>query len=276
VGNARNTRARAESPAGAPGSDTVEEMSRRLLIVATAPDPSDELLDQLERDARDDLEVAVVAPASDVSLFQWLAGDDERAREAAERRAMEAAEVEALAARVTNVVVGDPDPVAAVEDALKRFPADELVLVTRPKDRATWLEKRAVSGELEQFGLPVTYLVDDDAVEAADNVVPFARPGVLARLFERKAAAVACAETIESILAATDERTVATVLFDDRGCPTSDPSTAVRGEVVEVERGGIVVQVFEGLGWRIDPLSAEGGLATPATRPRRRGETPWR
>jgi hypothetical protein len=63
---------------------------------------------------------------------------------------------------VVSVEVGDPDPVVAVRDALARFPADELVVVTRPKDSATWLEKPLIAGELEQFGLPVTHLVDDD------------------------------------------------------------------------------------------------------------------
>jgi hypothetical protein len=137
-------------------------MPRRVLVVTTAPDPSDELLDQLERHGGPDAEVAVVAPAADASILEWLADDDERAREEALRRAREAAEVEAVGARVVSAEAGDPDPVVAVRDALAKFPADELVVVTRPKESATWLEKPLITGELEQFGLPVTHLVDDD------------------------------------------------------------------------------------------------------------------
>jgi hypothetical protein len=137
-------------------------MSRRVLVVTTAPDPSDELLERLERDSGPDVEVAVVAPTADASILEWLTDDDERAREEAFRRAMEAAEVEAMEAKVVSVEVGDPDPVVAVRDALAKFPADELVVVTRPKESATWLEKPLITGELERFGLPVTHLVDDD------------------------------------------------------------------------------------------------------------------
>lgn len=147
-------------------------MSRRLLVVATAPDPADELLDRLSREAGEDVEVAVVAPVSDVSFVEWAAGDETRAREEAERRAREAAEVEALAARVVDVTVGDPNPVLAVEDALRKFPADELIVVTRPKDATTWLERLALSGELERFGLPVTHLVDDDVDRAERQLAP--------------------------------------------------------------------------------------------------------
>jgi hypothetical protein len=144
-------------------------MTRRLLVVATAPDPSDELLERLSRDAGEDVEVAVVAPASDLSVLQWLAGDEDRALEEARQRAREVAEAEASIAKVVDARIGDPDPVTAVEDVLHAFPADELIVVTRPKDAATWLEKRAAMGELERFGLPVTHLVDDDAEPAPER-----------------------------------------------------------------------------------------------------------
>jgi hypothetical protein len=151
-------------------------MTRRLLVVATAPDPSDELLDRLSRDAGDDVEIAVVAPASDLSYAQWLAGDEDRALEEARRRARAAEEVAALGVKVVDTRIGDPDPVVAVEDELRTFPADELVVVTRPKETASWLEKRAIVGELERFGLPVTHIVDDDARQP-----PPERAGVFAR-----------------------------------------------------------------------------------------------
>jgi hypothetical protein len=144
-------------------------MPRRLLVVATAPDPSDELLERLERAAGEDVEVAVVAPASDVSPIEWMANDEDAAREEADRRARAAAEAAALKGKVVTVRAGDPDPVAAVGDALEIFPADELVVVTRPKDAATWLERRAFEGDLERFGLPVTHVVDDDAAPPSDE-----------------------------------------------------------------------------------------------------------
>jgi hypothetical protein len=160
---------------------SVARMTRRMLVVATAPHPSDELLERVSRAAGDDVEVAVVAPVSDLSPLQWLADDSRSAREAAEQRARAAAEAGASVAKVVEARVGDPDPVTAVEDALLLFPADELVVITRPKDTATWLEKRAIIGELGRFGLPVTHVVDDDAEptrgaflgRSGDDVLPF-------------------------------------------------------------------------------------------------------
>jgi hypothetical protein len=57
--------------------------------------------------------------------------------------------------------VGDVDPLTAAEDALRTFPADELVIVTRPEDEASWLEKDVPSILSERFGLPVKQVVDD-------------------------------------------------------------------------------------------------------------------
>lgn len=150
-------------------------MPRRLLVVATAPDPSDEVLERLAREAGEDIEVAVVSPASDASPVEWLSDDEARAREAAQHRALEAAEAASDAARVVTAQAGDPDPVTAVEDALQVFPADELIVVTRPKDTATWLERRAIAGGLEGFGLPVTHLIDHEAEPPPDDVRPVVR-----------------------------------------------------------------------------------------------------
>jgi hypothetical protein len=156
---------------------SVATMTRHLLVVATAPDPSDELLERLRKDATDDVEIEIVAPASDLSPLQWLAGDEGRALEQAQQRARAAAEAEVPVAKVVDVHVGDPDPVTAAEDALRTFPADEIVVVTRPKETATWLEKRAVMGELERFGLPVTHIVDDDADPTTKRAGVFAGGG---------------------------------------------------------------------------------------------------
>jgi hypothetical protein len=55
--------------------------------------------------------------------------------------------------------VGDSDPVKAIEDALRTFPADELIVVTLPDEHAAWLEKASADTALDRFSLPVTHLV---------------------------------------------------------------------------------------------------------------------
>lgn len=102
----------------------------------------------------------VVAPASDLSFLQWLMNDEDRARAEAERRARTAAA--AAPAPVVAAAPGDVDPLIAIEDALRSFPADEIVLVTRPARSATWLEEEALDPLVERFGRPVRHVVDDD------------------------------------------------------------------------------------------------------------------
>jgi len=131
---------------------------KKLLVIATAPVEPGPLRDAVRDHAGDEAEIRVVAPASDVSPLQWLASDEDKARDKAADVASEAAEsVEPEASR-TEAEVGDTDPVQAIEDALRTFPADEVLVVTRPDDDASWLEEDSAQEARERFGLPVTRL----------------------------------------------------------------------------------------------------------------------
>ena len=131
---------------------------KKLLVVATAPVEPGPLQDAVREHVGDEAEIRVVAPASDVSPLQWLASDEDEAREKAAGVATEAAEsVEPEAAR-TEAEVGDTDPVQAIEDALRTFPADEVIVVTRSEDDASWLEQDSAEEARERFGVPVTRL----------------------------------------------------------------------------------------------------------------------
>jgi hypothetical protein len=50
--------------------------------------------------------------------------------------------------------------VQAIEDALRQFPAEEVIVVT-PDDEAGWLEQDSAEEASERFGVPVTHLVVD-------------------------------------------------------------------------------------------------------------------
>jgi nucleotide-binding universal stress UspA family protein len=134
-------------------------MARRLLVVATAPVDEETIRGELRRHSGDEeAEVRVVAPAAELSPLQWLANEEDDARAQAEQRAEETASAADPEAAHVETSVGDPDPVQAIEDMLRDFPADELIVVTRRDDEATFLEKDAGEGALERFGLPVTHL----------------------------------------------------------------------------------------------------------------------
>ena len=94
----------------------------------------------------EDQHVHVVAPAT-VGRLQWLTSDEDAAREEAQQRAADVAW--ALSDRgEVDVEQGDVDPVQAVEDALREFRADEIVVVGDGEDAALDLA-------LAEFGLPV-------------------------------------------------------------------------------------------------------------------------
>jgi hypothetical protein len=135
---------------------------KRLLVVATAPVEASELRECLRGHAGPDADVRVVAPASDLSPLEWIANDEDEARGEAAEIAGEAERAAAPEAARVETEVGDSDPVQAIEDALRRFPAEEVLVVTRPGDEANWLEKDAAEAASERFGLPVTQLVVGD------------------------------------------------------------------------------------------------------------------
>ena len=135
-------------------------MSKKLLVVTTVAVEGEALRRRVrEHSGSEDAEVRVVVPASDVSPLEWLASDEDEARREAADVADRSAQEVAPEARVAGAGVGDVDPVQAIEDALREFPADEVIVVTRPGEEATWLEEDAGAAAVERFDLPVTRLV---------------------------------------------------------------------------------------------------------------------
>jgi hypothetical protein len=54
--------------------------------------------------------------------------------------------------------IGDSDPLRAIEDALSTFPADEIIIVTRPDDQADRLEEGSGETAQARIRLPVTHI----------------------------------------------------------------------------------------------------------------------
>jgi nucleotide-binding universal stress UspA family protein len=110
-------------------------------------------------------EVFVVAPALNSRLRRWLSDEDE-ARRLAGKRADAAVERLERRGLHAHAQVGDGDPLQAIEDALRTFAPDELVISTHPEGRSNWLERQVVSGARERFVVPVTHVVVDLEAES--------------------------------------------------------------------------------------------------------------
>lgn len=132
-------------------------MARRILVVTTAVSPSADIEDVVRARAGKDAEVYVVAPASKISWLDRLTNAEGDARQNAAERA-EAASNAAPGDQVEGHV-GDVDPLLAIEDALRKFPADEIVVLMAPDEQASWLEHGLGKDATERFSIPVTPLV---------------------------------------------------------------------------------------------------------------------
>ena len=135
-------------------------MSRRVLVVATTSIPEADLRERVRAHAGEDAELLVVAPASKISKLDWLTNAEDDARAEAAQRAEEVAE--AGPGDDVEARVGDSDPVNAIEDALREFPAEELIVITRPDEEAEWLEQGSGVAAQNRFSLPVTHLVVEE------------------------------------------------------------------------------------------------------------------
>ncbi len=83
--------------------------------------------------AGEDAEVRVIAPASKISWLDRLTNAEDDARADAAERAEAASE--AAPGQPVQAQVGDVDPLQAIEDALRTFPADEVVLHSTRRGR---------------------------------------------------------------------------------------------------------------------------------------------
>ena len=142
------------------------EDERRILVIANETVGGTELLDLLRRKAegvRED--VLVVCPALNSVVRHW-ASDEDGARAAAQQRLD--ASLAQLAQQGVDArgEVGDADPLQAMEDAMRTFGADEIVISTHPDGRSHWLERNVVGQARERFDVPITHVVVDLEVTA--------------------------------------------------------------------------------------------------------------
>jgi hypothetical protein len=103
--------------------------------------------------------VRVVAPATKLSWLDWLTNDEDRARAQAREAADRTEDAVGANAKVRiDRTSHDSDAAQAVTDALRNFLADEIVVLARQGDDASWLEDEAARASFESFGVPVRHV----------------------------------------------------------------------------------------------------------------------
>jgi hypothetical protein len=164
----RETRSSGGSALGEPGA---RAGVARVLVVANETIGGRELLDEIARHAGRDSAIRVVAPALVRSRLRHGLGDvDDAIEEARDRLETSLA---AMRGRGWNVTgdVGDADPNLAMLDALRVFPADEVIISTHPRERSAWLEKDVVERARREIDRPITHVVVDLEAEPGTSEV---------------------------------------------------------------------------------------------------------
>jgi GABA permease len=143
----------------APADSPIGE--HRILVVANETVGGRELLSELQsRSSGRKAVVLVVCPALNSPLRHWVSDEDE-ARAAAQARLEQSLAAMSAAGLEATGEIGDGDPIQAIEDALRTFRPDELIISTHPAGRSHWLERGVVERARERFALPVTHVVVD-------------------------------------------------------------------------------------------------------------------
>ena len=130
----------------------------KVLVLTSEPITADQLRNALASDTDpQDAEVMVVAPAlADNALKFWMSDADE-AIARAEHVRRNSVERLGEAGVSASGDTGEADPYTAIEDALKTFAADRIVLFTHAGKNQRYREDLDDREITERFGLPVDH-----------------------------------------------------------------------------------------------------------------------
>ena len=142
---------------------TDSDATWRVLVVANETVGGKALLEEVKNRCKGrESEILVVVPALTSSRLEYLAHDVDSALAEARARLDQALATMTAAGLAARGEVGDHhDPNTAIEDALREFPADEVIISTHPPERSKWLERGVVARARRDIPLPITHVVVD-------------------------------------------------------------------------------------------------------------------
>jgi hypothetical protein len=163
---------RGSLPHTAEVADRPADDVHRLLVVANQTVGGRALMEEVRNRTKGrPNEIRIVVPALTKSYLEHWSSDVDGAIAEAERRLDMALRAMSEAGLHASGEVGDHhDPNSAIEDTLRVFPADEVIVSTLPPEKSRWLEGGVVEKAREEVPLPVTHVVVDLEAEAAAGI----------------------------------------------------------------------------------------------------------
>jgi hypothetical protein len=140
--------------------------TRHVLVVANEALAGDELRERITGVGGGRVEVDVLVPVLTSRLHYAVSDVDSELAEARARldRSLTWARECGIIARGE---VGDPSPTTAIEDELRDFGGDEVIVVTHPRERETWQEQGELERLRRELDVPVTHVMVGDGGAAA-------------------------------------------------------------------------------------------------------------
>lgn len=133
---------------------------RHVLVIAGTTLSGDPLAAQLGGAGHTAVRLDVLAPVH-ASRLHHVATDVDRERAEAQTRLEESLAWAAAHGFAAKGEVGDSDPLVALEDELRSFGADEVVVVTQGGERTSWLAGRMLEHLSRELDIPIRQVVAD-------------------------------------------------------------------------------------------------------------------
>ena len=134
---------------------------RHILVVASETLAGEKLGGQLRAAGGAGVELDVLAPMLASRSHYW-ASDVDREREEARARLEASLAWAAEQGFAAKGEVGDPDPLVAIEDELRDFGADEVIIAMHPREHTSWLARRMLGHLERELDVPVREIVVGD------------------------------------------------------------------------------------------------------------------
>lgn len=162
-----------QDAADAPHRHGASGGKRHILVVTSETLAGEELRRELAEAGGPGVELDVLVPILASRSHYWASDFDREREEARERleASLAWAREHGFAAKG---VVGDPDPLVAIEDELRDFGADEVIIVTHARERRSWFANRMFGHLARELDVPVREIAFGD--DQDPSPVPPASP----------------------------------------------------------------------------------------------------
>jgi hypothetical protein len=142
------------------------ESAARILVVANRTAATPALIDAVkERAARGRAQFTLLVPNTPHGLHRLVDPEDQSSSEAEQTLELAVPLLERAAGSHVEGIVGDPEPLAAIQDAINVHGFDEIIISTLPSRVSRWL-KLDLPSKAAGLGLPVTTVTASGRAEA--------------------------------------------------------------------------------------------------------------